>query len=76
MLLPAVLRAGAFFSLESAAEFYVPLMRASGASKRSSHPPFVQRAPIEPSSAIVRRSGTVWRCRKTVSDKERVSGAD
>ena len=38
MLLPAVLRAGAFFSLESAAEFYVPLMRASGASKRSRPP--------------------------------------
>ena len=57
MLLPAVLRAGGFFSLESAAEFYVPLMRASGAAKRT-RPLFVQRAPIEPSSAIVRRSGT------------------
>lgn len=66
MLLPAVLRAGAFFSLESAAEFYVPLMRASGAAKRSR--PLFARS----SSAIVRRSGTVWRCRKTVSDKGRL----
>lgn len=52
MLLPAVLRAGAFFSLESAAEFYVPLMRASDAAKRSR--PLFARS----SSAIVRRSGT------------------
>ena len=50
--MPAVLRAGAFFSLESAAEFNVPLMRASGAAKRS-RPLFVRS-----SSAIVRRSGT------------------
>lgn len=69
-MLLLVLRAGAFFSLESAAEFYVPLMRASGASKRSSHPPFVQRAPIEPSSAIVRRSGT----RGVVRERFRIRG--
>lgn len=58
LVLLLVLRAGAFFSLESAAEFYVPLMRASGAAKRS-RPLFVQRAPIEPSSAIAQGSGTV-----------------
>lgn len=57
LVLLLVLRAGAFCSLESAAEFYVPLMRASGASKRS-RPLFVQRAPIEPSSAIAQGSGT------------------
>lgn len=58
LVLLLVLRAGAFFSLESAAEFYVPLMRASGAAKRS-RPLFVQRAPIEPSSAIAQGSGTI-----------------
>lgn len=58
LVLLLVLRAGAFFSLESAAEFNVPSMRASGAAKRS-RPLFVQRAPIEPSSAIAQGSGTI-----------------
>lgn len=52
-MLLLVLRAGAFFSLESAAEFNVPSMRASAVSKRSR--PLFARS----SSAIVRRSGTV-----------------
>lgn len=58
LVLLLVLRAECVFLLGRAAEFNVPLMRASGAAKRS-RPLFVQRAPIEPSAAIAQGSGAV-----------------